>query len=138
MPQIGWLERPNYDQLLDTVGYVTQIWITQEGEKDELHFRLRILWGTTETSKEFCIPLYIHTTVALAQLQLLRDGLRWAWADDRDTEALAVQVHFNFRRMLNEEESYVYWVRLLSGGDGAISVDQYYGVTATTWYVYGL
>lgn len=88
-----WIDRPDFEEdgLVDWMGYVTRIRVDQEGENDQLKFSLetftdsvaveavwRAYLGASEGTRlqmNFNIYMDTGTTVALAQLQLLR--LAW-------------------------------------------------------------
>jgi hypothetical protein len=147
----GWIERPNYDddRLFETIGYVTSVWVEQENDRDQLWFTLRVYYdqvpvGSGRKSaelyrsieKECCIYLDVGTTVALAQLQLLRDAL----ASDG---AILVRLHFSFHTE-DEDESmlWVYLVRLEAGFEFPALVSEYFDADefytafgTTPWYV---
>jgi hypothetical protein len=94
----GYFESPNYDQnwLGDTVGYVTRILVEQEGTRDQLRFYLKVYYGGDwERTYMFNIWLDHGTTVAFAQLQLLRDALD-SLARSKEQDPLMVRVHFSW------------------------------------------
>lgn len=133
MAEFGLHERPSYyeQELYETVGYVTQIWVEQETEHDSLYFMLDIYARSTEVPEhsQICrIHLDVGTTVALAQLQLLRDAL---YARD-----YLVKIHFNFHE-LNGKYANVYWLGVLRPTTSPVTVREYYGLTGMptpVWY----
>lgn len=139
MPGTGWLPRPDYEEagLLDTVGYVREIWISQEGQVDELYFRMEIFYPDP-VQWVFRIPLYVSTHVAMAQLHLLRDALRYAF--DGTTivnDPLLVRVHFNFVELLPTSDGYVYWLQVLRGYAAPTTVQDYFhDYSITRWYTH--
>lgn len=125
-----FVERPNYDEdgLLETVGYVVRIAVEQEDARDQIWFRMEIYRDSNEpVTMDFTIFLDVGTTVALAQLQLLRDALQ---SDGR----LLVKVHF---RLMNSDgdSGWVYYVRVHSGYEFPTTMADYYGeaYTDTFW-----
>lgn len=90
---MSYLERPDPDELSTVGGYVVKIWVEQSGERDQLKFSLEIFYlsvmGELATRTwDFNVYLDIGTTVALAQLQLLRDALANTWYTE-------VEYHFD-------------------------------------------
>lgn len=133
MAEFGLIDRPSYHghELYETVGYVTQIWVEQETTRDSLYFMLDIYVRSFETPEhsQICrVHLDVGTTVALAQLQLLRDAL---YARD-----YLVKIHFNFEER-DEKYANVYWLGVLRPTTGPVTVREYYeltGMPTPVWY----
>lgn len=91
---------PDYesDCLCQTIGYVTALTVSQEGARDEVWFTLHI-YADHVLDMQCCINLDVGSTVAMGQLQDLRDALR-AGLD------LAVEVEFNFSHAPSEDPEY--------------------------------
>jgi hypothetical protein len=134
--QFGYIERPNYDEhfLLDTVGYVTRIWVEQEDSRDQLKFTLKVFTETNgytfEQDADFTIYLDRGTTVAFAQLQLLRDALE-SMMMEKGMSKLLVQVHFTFGEEPGYGDphptwGYAYWVRIVGALEYPTTVHAYY------------
>lgn len=102
---MSYVERPNYeeDNLETFDGYVTELWVEQEDERDQLKFNLYSQEGSQEYEITFNIYLDVGTTVALAQLQLLRDAM---------LHNLLVTVHFKFDWSSSGSAYYVYYVKI--------------------------
>lgn len=117
-PDVGWIEGPNYDDdLASTVGYVTRIWVEQEDSRATIRFRLRIFRGVVGYHDQDCIVMLDqNTTVALAQLQLLRDAFASYQVASEGAPAVLVHVHFNFRDD-DHEWLFVYWLRVIYDGE---------------------
>lgn len=85
---MSYLERPGHDQLATVGGYVVKIWVEQEGERDQLKFTLEMFSQVTGqlSSRQWTFSIYLDvgTTVALAQLQLLRDAMANLWFTEVD------------------------------------------------------
>lgn len=107
-----WLDRPNFeeDDLIDWYGYVTELWVEQEDERDQIFFTLQteLFFGFVLVKEyTFCIYLDVGTTVALAQLQLLRDALEHDYlvrvhTNNADSDTLPSETSNN----------YVYWLKV--------------------------
>ncbi|MFZ5477062.1 MAG: hypothetical protein ACOZNI_09835 [Myxococcota bacterium] len=128
-PDTGYLmgdDGPDYedDFLLDTMGYVTRVWVEQENGRDSLYFKLVIYRDDDDEPwvQTFWIYLDVGTTVALAQLQLLRDAMYSRLFASK--VPFAVRVHFNFSSS-SESTAYVYWLSLIYEDD-AYTVQQYF------------
>lgn len=81
---MAYLDRPNPDQLSYFWGYVQNLWVEQTGDRDQIRFDLRFYYDYGGEAMEFeaegwNIYLDAGTTVALAQLQLLRDAIANQW-----------------------------------------------------------
>lgn len=83
---MAWVERPARDDLERAVGYVQYVAAEQMDGRDAIVFRLEEYGGLGQitrtgeraydsTSRKYAIYLDVGTTVALAQLQLLRDAM---------------------------------------------------------------
>lgn len=82
---MSYIDRPDFDDdgLLELWGYVRRIKIEQENSRDQIWFRLEIFveWGGDVVTYDETFTMYLDqgTTVALAQLQLLRDAMQNEW-----------------------------------------------------------
>lgn len=129
----GFKDRPDYsdDYLLDTVGYVTRIWVEQEGERDQVKFSLQIFmrsgFSDTLPSKTMSFVIYLDrgTTVAFAQLQLLRDALN-SFQASKVSAPLLVRVHFTFGDEDDLDWGYAYWIATIADMEYPTPVQDYY------------
>lgn len=116
-------ERRDSDEVDETWGYVHSAGVEQEGNHDSIQFKLTIYYKSHSpntadevfsTNWDFLIYLDMGTTVALAQLQLLRDAMLNTWlvkvrywqeSEDESRQATAIRVYPNkvFPTTINED-----------------------------------
>lgn len=127
----GYIERPSYfgtadgdyeDILYETIGYPKQIRIDQEDSRDMIMFELQIHASTLFPPVTCWCLIYLDvgTTVALTQLQLIRD----AFESNGD---YYVRIHFNFVEDDEDlREVWVYMVELILGDGDTQVVREFY------------
>lgn len=78
---MAWVERPELEDLDRTAGYLRGIGVDQFGERDSLFVQADVYHddGSSENIR-YSAYLDVGTTVALAQLQLLRMAMTHDWA----------------------------------------------------------
>lgn len=134
----GWLTRPTWEDLLETTGYVEHLSVEQEGERDTLSVGLGVVYdyGRRIEHARFVIYLDENSTVALAQLQLLRDALRSRVNDARSAVSetiLRLRVRFNFVDT-DEDEGIAYTVGLYDGVEAEPVEEHFGGPAPAGWY----
>jgi hypothetical protein len=77
---VAWVERPESGDLDRTAGYAHAVGVEQMGERDTVFVQLYEYYsdGSMENTR-YAAYLDLGTTVALAQLQLLRDAMAYGW-----------------------------------------------------------
>lgn len=139
---MGWKENPEYeaDHLNNTVGYVTSVWVEQEGSRDALRWTMEVHLGTGDRhTQKFFTFLDQGTHVALAQLQILRAVMATANRVAPGPTPLLASVHFQLSDDL--EWGYCTWVRASAGYGYPTTVTDYFGYFdgwyEGGWYVTG-
>lgn len=150
MARTGYIDTPDYyeDELYETVGYVERIWVEREAGRDAMFFTLAIYardtaaWlgradGAPVRYQKFFVYLDIGTTVALGQLQLLRDAM-WSRTSSSNPPYL-VRVHFNFKEA-DQIYAFPYWVGISIAETYPVYVNDFYrdevGRWVGNWYAH--
>ncbi|MDP2308175.1 MAG: hypothetical protein Q8P18_19300 [Pseudomonadota bacterium] len=137
MPETGYLTEPDYwaNTLWETVGYVKSIRTEMEGPRHAMFFTLAIHKRHMEEVyryQQFLVYLDVGTTVAVTQLQLLRDAM---WSMGVFGYPYLVRVHFNF---MDSEEKYAfpYYLEVSRESSYPVSVEDFYDFGSSSWKVH--
>lgn len=151
MTDFGHIPEPDYfdDDLYETVGYVERIWVEQESGRDAFFFLLAIYARGRASGfhdptvapfryQKFFVYLDIGTTVAMGQLQLLRDAIWSRQVSSRPP--LLVRVHFNFKDA-TQNYAFAYWVGINLVDTYPVVVEEFYQEEITSrwpggWYAH--
>lgn len=135
-PTYNFISTPDYldDHLFETVGYVEYIRVEQVGGRSTLQFLLEISLATGNYHLRCIKFLDVNTTVALAQLQLLRDAM---WSG-RVGATYLIRVVFNFAEMGRYDKAYFYELFAISSDTYPVSPLGYFGPAGEwgMWYVH--